>query len=134
MKRLQWWIVAIVSSAGVLAGVAQLVPSLTAQSRAATTINWPLHNLDLAGTRFSTMDQINRSNVKTLSPRWLFQHGVIDGVSNQTTPIVVDGTMYVTDSRGSVYALDAGDGHLLWTYDVTDLIGGGAREGYVFRN
>jgi len=72
--------------------------------------------------------------VKSLTPRWLFQHGVIDGVSNQTTPIVVDGTMYVTDSRGSVYALDAADGHLLWSYDVTELIGGGAREGYIFRN
>ena len=55
MKRLQWWIVAIVSSACVLAGVARLVPSVTAQSRRRrTTVNWPLHNLDLAGTRFST--------------------------------------------------------------------------------
>src|SRR5262245_43188096 len=108
---------------------------MSAQSRtAATTVNWALHNLDLAGTRYSAMDQINRSNVKSLTPRWLFQHGVIDGVSNQTTPIVVNGTMYVTDSRGSVYALDAADGHLLWSYDVTSLIGGGAREGYVFRN
>jgi glucose dehydrogenase len=43
-----------------------------------------------------------------LTPRWLFQTGVIDGVSNQTTPVIVDGTMYVTDPRGSVYALDAG--------------------------
>ena len=50
------------------------------------------------------------------------------GVSNQTTPVVVDGVMYVTDSRGSVYAVDAADGHLLWTYDVTQLLGGGARE------
>src|SRR6185295_13534576 len=72
--------------------------------------------------------------VATLGPRWLFQHGVIDGVSNQTTPVIVDGTMYVTDSRGSVYAVDAADGHLLWIYDVTTLIGGGAREGYVFRH
>ncbi len=72
--------------------------------------------------------------MKSLTPRWLFQHGVIDGVSNQTTPIVVDGVMYVTDSRGSVYAVDAVDGHLLWSYDVTALIGGGSREGYVFRN
>jgi len=99
-----------------------------------TTVNWPLHNLDLAGTRYSPMDQINRSNVRTLTPRWLFQHGVIDGVSNQTTPVIVDGIMYVTDSRGSVYAVDAADGHLLWTYDVTTLLGGGSREGYVFRN
>jgi glucose dehydrogenase len=99
-----------------------------------TTVNWPLHNLDLAGTRYSPLDQINRSNVKSLTPRWLFQHGVIDGVSNQTTPIIGDGIMYVTDSRGSVYAVDAADGHLLWIYDVTQLLGGGAREGYVFRN
>jgi quinohemoprotein ethanol dehydrogenase len=101
---------------------------------APASVNWPLHNLDLAGSRFSPLDQINTSNVKSLVPRWLFQHGVIDGVSNQTTPVIVDGTMYVTDSRGSVYAVDAADGHLLWTYDVTSLIGGGAKEGYVFRN
>ena len=80
------------------------------------------------------MDQINPSNVKALTPRWLFQYGIIDGVSNQTTPVIVDGVMYMTDPRGGVYAIDAADGHLLWTFDVTNLIGGGRREGYVFRN
>jgi quinohemoprotein ethanol dehydrogenase len=100
----------------------------------AKTVNWPLHNLDLAGSRYSTLDQINPSNVKSLTPRFLFQYGVIDGVSNQTTPVVVDGVMYVTDPRGSVYAVNATDGHLLWTYDVSELIGGGRREGYIFRN
>ena len=104
-------------------------PLARAQTNALKSVDWALHNLDLAGSRFSAMDQINRSNVKSLVPRWLFQHGVIDGVSNQTTPVIVDGTMYVTDSRGSVYAVNAADGHLLWTYDVTNLIGGGAREG-----
>lgn len=127
----------------VAAAFAHWVPRLAAQARnaaaqqprrVATQVDWALHNLDLAGTRFSPMDQINRSNVKSLTPRWLFQHGVIDGVSNQTTPIVVNGTMYVTDSRGSVYALNATDGRLLWSYDVTKMLGGGAREGYVFRN
>jgi quinohemoprotein ethanol dehydrogenase len=119
----------------VVSVVLALPPGLAAQrAAAATTANWPVHNLNLAGTRFSPLDQINRSNVKSLTPRWLFQHGVIDGVSNQTTPIVIDGTMYVTDSRGSVYAVDALDGHLLWTYDVTNFLGGGAHEGYVFRN
>ena len=98
------------------------------------TINWPLHNLDLAGSRYSTMDQINTRNVRSLTPRWLFQYGIIDGVSNQTTPVIVDGTMYVTDPRGGVYAVNAADGHLLWSFDVTNLIGGGRREGYIFRN
>lgn len=101
---------------------------------AATNVNWALHNLDLAGSRFSTLDQINTTNVKSLTPRWLFQYGIIDGVSNQTTPIIVDGVMFVTDPRGSVYALNALDGHLLWSFDVTNLIGGGRREGYIFRN
>jgi quinohemoprotein ethanol dehydrogenase len=97
-------------------------------------MDWALHNLDLAGSRFSPSDQITPDNVASLVPKWLFQHGVIDGVSNQTTPIIVNNVMYVTDSRGSVYALDAVDGHLLWTFDVTRKLGGGRREGYIFRH
>jgi quinohemoprotein ethanol dehydrogenase len=109
-------------------------PGVAAQAGAAmTTFNWTTHNYDLSGSRFVPVTQITRDNVKTLAPRWIFQHGVIDGVSNQTTPIVVDGTMYVTDARGSVYAVNAADGHFLWSFDVTKLIGGGAREGYIFR-
>src|SRR5215475_7063594 len=119
----------MVVSAGFIAFA--LVPLVEAQ-RGTTTVNWPLHNLDLAGSRYSTMDQINLSNVKTLTPRWLFQYGIIDGVSNQTTPVIVDGVMYVTDPRGGVYAVNAADGHLLWAFDVTNLIGGGRREGYIF--
>ena len=111
-----------------------LLGSPLAQSNAVSTVNWPLHNLDLAGGRFSAMDQVNTANVSALTPRWLFQTGVIDGVSNQTTPVIVDGSMYVTDPRGSVYALDAADGQLLWTFDVSELIGGGAKAGYIFRN
>ena len=95
---------------------------------------WPLHNFDLYGSRFAPTDQITKDNVGTLTPRWLFQHGVIDGVSNQTTPVIVDEIMYITDSRGSVYAVNARDGHLIWTYDVTRLLGGGRREGYIFRH
>ena len=97
-------------------------------------LEWPLHNYDLYGSRFSPTDQITKDNVSTLTPRWLFQHGVIDGVSNQTTPVIVNEIMYITDSRGSVYAVNARDGHLIWTYDVTRLLGGGRREGYIFRH
>ncbi len=122
------------SSFGVLGSAFAVLACAAALIAQSGTVNWPLHNLDLAGGRFSSMDQINAANVATLAPRWLFQTGVIDGVSNQTTPVVVDGSMYVTDPRGSVYALDAADGRLLWTFDVTELIGGGAKAGYIFRN
>jgi quinohemoprotein ethanol dehydrogenase len=120
-------VIAVVVSSSVSRGQTQ-------RPGTAMSVNWTLHNLDLAGSRFSPLDQINTSNVKSLVPRWLFQHGVIDGVSNQTTPVIVDGVSYVTDARGSVYAVDAADGHLLWTYDVTPLLGGGRQAGYVFRN
>ena len=120
-------------SARVCLTVAALTATLTWPALA-QNVDWRLHNLDLAGSRFSELDQITPENVGTLTSRWLFQHGVIDGVSNQTTPVIVDGIMYVTDARGSVYAVDGADGHLLWTYDVTELLGGGRPEGYVFRH
>src|SRR3974390_754494 len=123
MKTLR---LSVLAFAGLIAAAFHWQPGrLAAQAPGSpATVNWPLHNLDLAGTRYSALARINRANVRSLVPRWLFQHGVIDGVSNQTTPVIVDGTMYVTDSRGSVYAVDAADGHLLWTYDVTNLLGG----------
>ena len=64
-------------------GMIALVMVLTSSSLAqkAGNVDWALHNLDLAGSRYSQMDQINTSNVKSLTPRWLLQHGVIDGVA-----------------------------------------------------
>src|SRR5258706_14472888 len=72
---------------------------------AAQSFNWPLHNLDLAGSRFAALDQINPSNVTSLSPRWLFHTGVIDVVRNQPPPAIVDATIYLTNPPGSVCPL-----------------------------
>src|SRR5258708_3854683 len=129
-RRRTLTLVSLVTGIAVIGGS----PGHAQRPAAPTLVNWPLHNLDLAGGRYSPLDQINTANVKSLVPRWLFQHGVIDGVSNQTTPVMVDGITYMTDARGSVYAVDAADGHLLWSYDVSKLIGGDAKSGYVFRN
>ena len=111
-----------------------VLAAVLVSSAAGQQVDWRLHNLDLAGSRFAQTDQITPENAHLLTPRWLFQHGVIDGVSNQTTPVIVDGIMYVTDSRGSVYAVDGATGHLVWLYDVTELLAGGRREGYIFRH
>src|SRR5438094_557998 len=75
----------LTAKAVVVSVVLAFAPGPSAQRPTAPkNANWPLHNLDLAGSRFSTLDLINTSNVKSLTPRWLFQTGVIDGVSNQT--------------------------------------------------
>jgi PQQ-dependent dehydrogenase (methanol/ethanol family) len=65
-------------------------------------------------TRYYPARQINTSNVKNLRPAWIFQTEIVE--SQETTPIVVDGIMYITTSFNHVYALDARTGQQIWHY------------------
>jgi alcohol dehydrogenase (cytochrome c) len=65
-------------------------------------------------TRFYPNDQINRGNVGRLHPAWIFQTEVKD--SMETSPIIVNGVMYVTTAFSHVYALDAKTGAEIWHY------------------
>ncbi|MFN3323354.1 MAG: pyrroloquinoline quinone-dependent dehydrogenase [Bryobacteraceae bacterium] len=77
--------------------------------------NWPHYGGDYGAWRYSALDQINRSNVRNLTVKWVFQTGETDG-GLQATPIVIDGVMYVSTSRNNVFALDAETGRQLWFY------------------
>jgi PQQ-dependent dehydrogenase (methanol/ethanol family) len=84
-------------------------------SRAGTDGNNFLHtNGNYEQTRFYPNKQINTKNVKNLVPAWIFQTEVVDSL--ETTPIVVNGVMYVTTSYNHVYALDAETGEQIWHY------------------
>jgi alcohol dehydrogenase (cytochrome c) len=76
--------------------------------------NWLMAGRDYSGTRYSPLKQVNTGNVKRLVPIWSFSFGVLD--AQNTTPLVVDGVMYVTSSHGRIFALDALDGTMLWQY------------------
>ncbi len=65
-------------------------------------------------TRYYPGKQINASNVGKLRPAWIFQTEVKESL--ETTPIVVDGVMYVTTSFNHVYAIDAKTGQEYWHY------------------
>jgi alcohol dehydrogenase (cytochrome c) len=65
-------------------------------------------------TRFYPADQINAKNVKGLHVAWIFQTDVRE--SMETSPIIVDGVMYVTTSFDHVYALNAKTGEQIWHY------------------
>ena len=65
-------------------------------------------------TRYYPNRQINRSNVGNLRPAWIFQTDIME--SMETTPIVVNGVMYVTTSFDHVYALDARTGKEMWEF------------------
>lgn len=76
--------------------------------------NWIMPGRDYAGTRFSPLSQVNTGNVKRLVPVWQFSFGVLD--AQNTTPLVIDGVMYVTSSHGRIFAVDAKTGTMLWQY------------------
>ncbi|HEU4692450.1 MAG TPA: PQQ-binding-like beta-propeller repeat protein [Vicinamibacterales bacterium] len=65
-------------------------------------------------TRYYPAKQINTSNVAKLRPAWIFQTEVKE--SQETTPIVVDGVMYITTSFNHVYAINAKTGEEYWHY------------------
>lgn len=65
-------------------------------------------------TRYYPNKQINTSNVGKLRPAWIFQTEIVESL--ETSPIVVNGVMYVTTSFNHVYALDAATGKQIWHY------------------
>ena len=84
-------------------------------NRAGSDANNFLHtNGNYAQTRYYPASQINTSNVKNLRPAWIFQTDVVE--SQETTPLVIDGVMYITTSFNHVYALDAASGSQIWHY------------------
>ncbi|HEY8551537.1 MAG TPA: PQQ-dependent dehydrogenase, methanol/ethanol family [Vicinamibacterales bacterium] len=78
---------------------------------------WPTYNGHLNGNRHSPLSQINRHNVRQLAPAWTFPAVARSGGGRalQTTPIVVDGLMYVTGANAA-WALDARTGQQVWHY------------------
>jgi alcohol dehydrogenase (cytochrome c) len=77
---------------------------------------WPTYHGNLSGNRHSPLRQIDTTNVTQLAPKWIFS--IPGGGSQrplQTTPVVVDGLMYVT-AVNQVWALDARTGREVWHF------------------
>src|SRR5262245_60558134 len=77
--------------------------------------NWMSYGGNYAAHRFSALDQINRENVKQLAPVWMFHTGELRGGLN-STPIVVDGVMYLMGPMNRVFPINAATGEKLWSY------------------
>ncbi len=65
-------------------------------------------------TRYYPSKQINTQNVKDLRPAWIFQTEIVESL--ETTPIVVNGIMYITTSFNHIYALNAATGEQIWHF------------------
>src|SRR3954454_16283007 len=76
--------------------------------------NWLTYSGNYASHRYSPLDRINDRNVNTLKPVWAYQVNSLQKF--ETTPIVVDGIMYISEPPSHVTALDTRTGRPLWKY------------------
>jgi alcohol dehydrogenase (cytochrome c) len=75
--------------------------------------NWVSYNGDYTGRRYSALNQITPANVNGLRAAWVFHASASNLL--ECTPVVVDGTMFVT-AASDVFALDAKTGAQRWHY------------------
>jgi alcohol dehydrogenase (cytochrome c) len=79
---------------------------------------WPTYSGDYSGRRYSTLTQINSSNVHTLSLAWASRFTSSGGgpaITIKSTPLMVNNILYFT-APNHVWAVDARDGHEIWHY------------------
>lgn len=88
---------------------------LAADSRA-NAGQWMSYGRDYSEQRYSPLTQINADNVSRLGLAW-YADLAERGGSYETTPVVVDGEIFVTSPWSKVYAFDAKTGKRLWKYD-----------------
>ncbi len=100
------------------------LPSMISPSDAGSSgsagSDWRVYGGDAATTRYSPLDQINRSNVSKLKVAWTYRTGDARDRPRTTiecTPLVVDGVMFLTTALLKVCALDAATGKSLWSFD-----------------
>jgi alcohol dehydrogenase (cytochrome c) len=79
--------------------------------------NWLMYSGGYMSQRYSLLKEIDRSNVKNLELKWILPNQVFGAW--QSTPLVVDGIMYVTQRPNDVLAVDAKSGRVFWLYRHT---------------
>src|SRR4051812_41274836 len=75
---------------------------------------WLTYGGDYSSQRHSPLTQITPANVSRLAPQWTFQTGTTGAF--QTTPLLVDGVLYVTGFNNNAWAVDARSGRQIWRY------------------
>ena len=103
-----------------LSSAAAVYASAAASTPRGAGADWRYYGGTPGATRYSTLKQIDRSNVRDLQVAWT--HATGDAMQRpattiECTPIVVDGRMYITTAQLQIRALDAATGEMLWNFD-----------------
>src|SRR5678815_3367390 len=77
--------------------------------------NWPIYNGGWYEHRYSFLDQINVDNVSRLKSAWFVEFDTTRG--QESTPLVVDGVMYVSTAWSKVFFFKQKTAYEIWRYD-----------------
>lgn len=78
--------------------------------------NWSYSGGNAGHQKYSGLDEINKKNVASLQKAWVYHSGNMAG-GIQSTPLVIDGKMYITTPSQEIVALDAANGEEIWRYN-----------------
>jgi PQQ-dependent dehydrogenase (methanol/ethanol family) len=95
-------------------GTRKFVPVTDAMLQKPDPSNWMMWRRTLDGWGYSPLTQINRTNVSQLKLVWT--RGMGAGNTQESTPLVYDGVMYLPNSGDYIQAIDARTGDLIWDH------------------
>ena len=85
---------------------------------------WPAYGNDAGGSRYSSLSDINRGNVRRLRPAWTFHTGELPRLRKahsqwafECTPILAGGILFVSTPLNRIIALDPENGRAIWSFD-----------------
>ena len=100
------------------------ISSSDVHAQASKRVEWTAYGNDPGGLRYSSLNQIKRDNLSKLKVAWVYHTGdMSDGMKyprkseSESTPIFVDGTLYLTTAFNRAVALDPVTGKERWTFD-----------------
>jgi quinohemoprotein ethanol dehydrogenase len=98
-----------------------------------TSGEFPTHGGNLGNQRYSSLTQITQNNIQQLAPAWRLDVSAVppatDDTGSQSSPIVVDGVIFINTPSGGVIAVDGATGAARWKWQPTGMPGGGNRRG-----
>src|SRR5215467_5973935 len=106
------------------AAAAELTQQAVAPVSDAAGKNWSVYGGNLFNKRYSSLNQITPANVASLKGAWNYHIGSMNSATSfESSPLVIDGTLYLTGPQSQVYALDAKTGAEKWKYmpELTDI-------------
>ncbi|MBR0752640.1 pyrroloquinoline quinone-dependent dehydrogenase [Bradyrhizobium jicamae] len=122
-----FWLAALVLAAPAALHAQSIPGALPESTKALSEGEWPAYAGTYAAARYSPLTQINRDNAKSLHIAWRWKSpdmaikaadpSVGPSTSNQSTPLMVGGTLYTSTSLSEVAAIDAATGQTKWVYD-----------------